>query len=131
MCGRFARKSPAKKITKKFKVEEVPPPAERHNVAPAQAVLDIRESSGVREATFFKWGSYRTGRGTRPSGTSSSTRGRKPSRSSLPSAGLSRAGGICFRVAGKRKGAGGPRRLRPLAWPAPKFHSFSEGTPVR
>src|SRR5215204_7582750 len=33
----------------------------------------------------------------------------------------------------KRKGAGGPhpRRLRPLAWPAPKFHSFSEGTPVR
>jgi hypothetical protein len=38
-----------------------------------------------------------------------------------------------FREGDKRKGAGGPhpRRLRPLAWPAPKFHSFSEGTPVR
>jgi putative SOS response-associated peptidase YedK len=56
MCGRFAQKSPRAKITKKFKVEEVPPLAERYNVAPAQAVLGIRESSGVREAAFFKWG---------------------------------------------------------------------------
>lgn len=56
MCGRFTQKSPAKKITKKFKVEEVPPLVERYNVAPAQAVLGIRESSGAREATFFKWG---------------------------------------------------------------------------
>src|SRR6185503_18834654 len=33
----------------------------------------------------------------------------------------------------KRKGAGLPHKPdpnRPLAWPAPKFHSFSEGTPV-
>lgn len=56
MCGRFAQKSPAKKITKKFKVDEVPPLVERYNVAPAQAVLGIRESSAVREAMFFKWG---------------------------------------------------------------------------
>lgn len=56
MCGRFAQKSPRAKITKKFKVEEVPPLAERYNVAPTQAVLAIRESSGVREAAFFKWG---------------------------------------------------------------------------
>jgi putative SOS response-associated peptidase YedK len=56
MCGRFAQKSPRAKITKKFKVEEVPPLAERYNVAPAQAVLAVRETSGVREATFFKWG---------------------------------------------------------------------------
>lgn len=56
MCGRFAQKSPAKKITKKFKVEEVPPLVERYNVAPAQTVLGIRESSGMREATVFKWG---------------------------------------------------------------------------
>jgi putative SOS response-associated peptidase YedK len=29
MCGRFAQKSPRAKITKQFKVEEVPPLAER------------------------------------------------------------------------------------------------------
>ena len=56
MCGRFAQKSPRAKITKKFKVEEAPPLVERYNVAPAQAVLAVRESSGVREAAFFKWG---------------------------------------------------------------------------
>ena len=56
MCGRFAQKSSRAKITKKFKVEEVPPLAERYNVAPSQAILAVREASGVREATFFKWG---------------------------------------------------------------------------
>lgn len=56
MCGRFAQKSPSKKVAEKFKVEDVPPLAERYNVAPAQAVLAVRESSGVRKITFFKWG---------------------------------------------------------------------------
>jgi putative SOS response-associated peptidase YedK len=56
MCGRFAQKSPSKKIAKKFKIEEVPPLAEHYNVAPAQSVFAVREMSGVREATFFKWG---------------------------------------------------------------------------
>ena len=56
MCGRFAQKSPAKKVTSKFKVEEVPPLAERYNVAPAQAVLVVREGADAREATFLKWG---------------------------------------------------------------------------
>jgi putative SOS response-associated peptidase YedK len=56
VCGRFAQKSPSKKVAEKFKVEEVPPLAERYNVAPAQSVLAVREPSGVREATFFKWG---------------------------------------------------------------------------
>jgi putative SOS response-associated peptidase YedK len=56
MCGRFAQKSPAKKITKKFKVEEVPPLVERYNVAPTQTVLAVREASDGREATFLKWG---------------------------------------------------------------------------
>ncbi|MDQ3802891.1 MAG: SOS response-associated peptidase [Acidobacteriota bacterium] len=56
MCGRFAQRSPSKRIAEKFKVEEVPPLAERYNVAPAQQVLVIREAAGVREATFFKWG---------------------------------------------------------------------------
>jgi putative SOS response-associated peptidase YedK len=56
MCGRFAQKSPRAKITKKFKVEEVPPLAERYNVAPTQTVLAIREASDGREATFLKWG---------------------------------------------------------------------------
>lgn len=56
MCGRFAQRSPSKKIAEKFKVEEVPPLVERYNVAPAQQVLGIRESSGAREAAFFKWG---------------------------------------------------------------------------
>jgi putative SOS response-associated peptidase YedK len=56
MCGRFAQKSPTKKISKQFKVEEVPPLVKRYNVAPTQAVLAVRESEGGREATFFKWG---------------------------------------------------------------------------
>jgi putative SOS response-associated peptidase YedK len=55
MCGRFAQKSPAKKITKKFKVEEVPPLVERYNVAPTQSVLVVREPD-EREAVFLKWG---------------------------------------------------------------------------
>lgn len=56
MCGRFAQKAPARKVAEKFKVEGVPPLAERYNVAPTQAVLGIREAAGVREATYFKWG---------------------------------------------------------------------------
>ena len=56
MCGRFAQKSPAKKVASKFKVEEVPPLAERYNVAPAQAVLAVRDGADAREATFLKWG---------------------------------------------------------------------------
>ena len=56
MCGRFAQRSPSKKIAKKFKVEEVPPLAERYNVAPSQAVLAVREGSDGREASFLKWG---------------------------------------------------------------------------
>ena len=56
MCGRFAQKSSAKKISKQFKVEEVPPLVERYNVAPTQAVLAVREASDGREALFFKWG---------------------------------------------------------------------------
>ena len=56
MCGRFAQKSPAKKVSKQFKVEEVPPLVERFNVAPTQTVLAVREASDGREATFLKWG---------------------------------------------------------------------------
>ena len=56
MCGRFAQKSPAKKIAKQFKVEEVPPLVERYNVAPAQMILGIREVDDTREATLYKWG---------------------------------------------------------------------------
>ena len=56
MCGRFAQRSPARKVAKQFKVEEVPPLAERYNVAPAQAVLAVREASGGREAALLKWG---------------------------------------------------------------------------
>lgn len=56
MCGRFAQRSPTKKIAKKFKVEEVPQLVERYNVAPSQAVLAVREASGGREASLLKWG---------------------------------------------------------------------------
>lgn len=56
MCGRFAQRLPARKVAKQFKVEEVPPLAERYNVAQAQAVLTVREASGGREATILKWG---------------------------------------------------------------------------
>jgi putative SOS response-associated peptidase YedK len=55
MCGRFAQKSPTKKIAKQFKVEEVPPLVERYNVAPTQSVLVVREPD-EREAVFLKWG---------------------------------------------------------------------------
>jgi putative SOS response-associated peptidase YedK len=55
MCGRFAQKSPAKKIKQQFKVEEVPPLVERYNVAPTQSVLVVREPA-EREAVFLKWG---------------------------------------------------------------------------
>lgn len=56
MCGRFAQKSPSKKIKKQFKVEEVPSLVERYNVAPTQSVLAVREASDGREAAFLKWG---------------------------------------------------------------------------
>src|SRR5215211_535980 len=56
MCGRFAQKSPVRKISKQFKVEEVPLLVERYNVAPAQSVLAVREVSDGREAAFLKWG---------------------------------------------------------------------------
>jgi putative SOS response-associated peptidase YedK len=56
MCGRFAQRSPAKKVAKQFKVEDVPPLAERYNVAPAQTVFAVREASDGREATLLKWG---------------------------------------------------------------------------
>jgi putative SOS response-associated peptidase YedK len=36
MCRRFAQKSSARKVSKQFKVGEVPPLVERYNVAPAQ-----------------------------------------------------------------------------------------------
>ena len=55
MCGRFAQRSPAKKISKQFKVEEVPPLVARYNVAPTQSVLVVREPD-EREAVFLKWG---------------------------------------------------------------------------
>jgi putative SOS response-associated peptidase YedK len=55
MCGRFAQKSSAKKISKQSKVEEVPPLVERFNVAPTQSVLVVREPN-EREAVFLKWG---------------------------------------------------------------------------
>ena len=56
MCGRFAQKSPAGKVSKQFKVEGVPPLVERFNVAPAQSVLAVRVASDGREAAFLKWG---------------------------------------------------------------------------
>ena len=56
MCGRFAQKSPAKKIRKQFKVEDVPPLVERYNVAPTQSVLVVREAPDGREATLLRWG---------------------------------------------------------------------------
>jgi putative SOS response-associated peptidase YedK len=55
MCGRFAQKSSAKKVSKQFKVEEVPPLVERYSVAPTQSVLVVREPD-AREAVFLKWG---------------------------------------------------------------------------
>lgn len=56
MCGRFAQRESARKVAEKFKVGEVPPLAERYNVAPARTVLAVRNASSGREAAFLKWG---------------------------------------------------------------------------
>jgi putative SOS response-associated peptidase YedK len=54
MCGRFALKSPSKKLATKFKVEEVTPLTERYNVAPARRGNDYRFTARIlrRRARF-------------------------------------------------------------------------------
>lgn len=56
MCGRFSNRTSEEKIKKEFKVEEVPYFEARYNIAPTQKILGIRQESGEREATTFKWG---------------------------------------------------------------------------
>lgn len=56
MCGRFAQRTPPKRLAKEFKVEEVPSVEARYNIAPTQDILGVRETAGGREMTFFKWG---------------------------------------------------------------------------
>jgi putative SOS response-associated peptidase YedK len=56
MCGRFALKTPAKKIATAFQVEEVPTVEARYNIAPTQTILAVREGLDGREAKWLKWG---------------------------------------------------------------------------
>jgi putative SOS response-associated peptidase YedK len=56
MCGRFAQRTPPKRLTREFKVGEVPPVEARYNIAPTQDILAVHEAPDGREATFLKWG---------------------------------------------------------------------------
>ena len=56
MCGRFALKTPAKKLAAAFQVEEVPAVEARYNIAPTQTILAVQQGLDGREAKWFKWG---------------------------------------------------------------------------
>jgi putative SOS response-associated peptidase YedK len=56
MCGRFAQRTPTKKLAKEFQVEEVPELEARYNIAPTQDILSIRRTDEGREAALLKWG---------------------------------------------------------------------------
>lgn len=56
MCGRFAQRTPAKRLAQEFSVA-VPEEIEaRYNIAPTQAILAIRSTEAGRAATWLKWG---------------------------------------------------------------------------
>jgi putative SOS response-associated peptidase YedK len=56
MCGRFAQRTPAKRLAKEFQVSEMPEIELRYNIAPTQDILNIRRTDGGREAALLKWG---------------------------------------------------------------------------
>ena len=56
MCGRFAQRTNARRLSEEFKVREVPEVEPRYNVAPTQEILSIRQAEDEREAVFLKWG---------------------------------------------------------------------------
>ena len=56
MCGRFAQRTPPKRLAREFKVREVPPVEARYNIAPTQDVLSVHETPDGREMKFLKWG---------------------------------------------------------------------------
>lgn len=56
MCGRFAQRTPAKRLAEEFQVQEVPEIEPRYNIAPAQDILSIRRTDEGREAALLKWG---------------------------------------------------------------------------
>lgn len=56
MCGRFALRTPTKKLATAFQVEEMPTVEARYNIAPTQSILAVRQSEDAREAVLLKWG---------------------------------------------------------------------------
>jgi putative SOS response-associated peptidase YedK len=58
MCGRIVLKSPASQVAAQFDLPAEPPPLEpRHNIAPTQLVLAIRQDDGGgRTAALLQWG---------------------------------------------------------------------------
>lgn len=56
MCGRFALKTPVKKLAAAFQVEEVPAVEARYNIAPTQTILAVQQGLDGREAKWLKWG---------------------------------------------------------------------------
>ena len=56
MCGRFALRTPTKKLAAAFQVEEASAVEARYNVAPTQSILAVRQSEDGREAVLLKWG---------------------------------------------------------------------------
>ncbi len=56
MCGRFAQRTPAKKLAKAFGVEEALALEARYNIAPTQTIVGVRGTPDGREMKFLKWG---------------------------------------------------------------------------
>lgn len=56
MCGRFALRTPTKKLAEAFRVEEAPAVEARYNIAPTQSILAVRQIEDGREAVLLKWG---------------------------------------------------------------------------
>ncbi len=56
MCGRFAQRTPAKRLAREFQVEEMPDIEPRYNIAPTQDILSIQRTDEGREAVMLKWG---------------------------------------------------------------------------
>jgi putative SOS response-associated peptidase YedK len=56
MCGRYARRTDAKKLAQEFKVAEVPAVEPRYNIAPTNDILAVYQSPDGREMTFYQWG---------------------------------------------------------------------------
>ncbi|MEC9266198.1 MAG: SOS response-associated peptidase [Pseudomonadota bacterium] len=56
MCGRYSLTTPIEGIRRLFGFERIPNLPARHNIAPTQAVLAVREENSVRTCFMARWG---------------------------------------------------------------------------